>query len=123
MERQMRDLKEAAAARAEQREAHARAYKEQDWQKVVPPRLADDSASEDEASGEDAEEEEEEPPVDDFYCAACDKAFQSQGAWSNHERSKKHKANMTLYVCCFERGSADVGIQDKEGDAGGRSDL
>lgn len=35
-------------------------------------------------------EEEEEEEVHDFWCPACEKQFQSQGAYANHENSKKH---------------------------------
>lgn len=88
----MKDLKEAALARAKEREEHAKAYKEQEWQKAAP------TYESDELSDEEDEVEEEEEPVDDFYCAACDKSFQSQGAWTNHEQSKKHKSNVAMCV-------------------------
>lgn len=26
-----------------------------------------------------------------FECVACNKTFQSEASWGNHERSKKHK--------------------------------
>lgn len=66
-------------------------YQEQDWQKVKEP--SDD---------EEEEEPEEEGDgtgirLDDgaggeiFECVACNKTFQSEASWSNHERSKKHK--------------------------------
>ncbi|XP_060083248.1 dnaJ homolog subfamily C member 21-like [Ylistrum balloti] len=42
------------------------------------------------------EEEEEEEYYDDFFCVACNKAFKSDKAFSNHERSKKHKENVAF---------------------------
>ena len=56
-------------------------YVEQDWQKIDSRALEADldwSAMQ----GENPEE---------WECVACDKMFRSEAAWTNHERSRKHK--------------------------------
>lgn len=101
-------LRDAALQAAKKREEAAKAFVEQDWMKVQGSAVVEDdweeSADEDEdqEEGEDvpgdgptveAEGELDEEPADDWYCAACDKLFGSQGAWDNHERSRKHLQN------------------------------
>lgn len=39
-------------------------------------------------------QEEEEEDISDLFCVACNKAFKSDKAFANHERSKKHKENV-----------------------------
>lgn len=102
-------LRDAALQAAKKREEAAKAFVEQDWMKVKTSASVEaewdenfDHEDEDESdepadsgagpSTEEAEDEDEEP-VDDWYCAACDKMFNSQGAWDNHERSRKHLQN------------------------------
>lgn len=100
-------LRDAALQAAKKREEAAKAYVEQDWMKVQGSATVEEDWEEDDSqvdetgegegqstrdmteAGEDGEEE----PVDDWYCAACDKTFNSQGAWDNHERSRKHLQN------------------------------
>lgn len=106
-ERIKRELREVQEKRAKEREQQAKQWREQAWQRQRPTDLSDDNsdASDDDADsdvGEDdaesaEEEEEEEEEINDWYCAACSKAFNSQGAWDNHERSKKHKQNALRY--------------------------
>lgn len=94
-------LRDAAQEAARKREENAKTYREQDWQKVETVESESD-ASEEEAEGEgalasDAEQEDGSDPGDqvpDWYCPACEKEFASQGAWDNHERSKKHLKNV-----------------------------
>ena len=87
------DLRQAALDRAQAQEQLAKTYQEQSWQKGgrtaydSDPAVDGDDAAEDD--GSDAEGEPDEVD-EDFYCAACEKGFQSIGAWENHERSKKH---------------------------------
>ncbi|XP_033738207.1 dnaJ homolog subfamily C member 21-like [Pecten maximus] len=87
-------------------------YKETDWSAMTE--LEDDlqklekslshqfgeAHAEDELGDEGGqggeEEEEEEEYYDDFFCVACNKAFKSDKAFSNHERSKKHKENLAF---------------------------
>lgn len=100
-------LKQASLEAARAREASARAFVEQDWQR---PREAEESESDSVASdsqagnenemtaegngAEEAEASEEDAGIPDWYCPACEKDFASQGAWDNHERSRKHVKNM-----------------------------
>ncbi|KAG0706017.1 DnaJ subfamily C member 21 [Chionoecetes opilio] len=58
-----------------------------------------DSSEEGEAQEETEEpteeqEEGEELLMDDLYCVACNKAFKTEKAMENHQRSKKHKENL-----------------------------
>lgn len=91
------DLKEAALRRAQEREEQAQAYQEQAWQRVDRIVLSDEESVEaetaedgEEDADEEEEVEEEEEAVPDFWCPACEKQFQSEGAYANHEKSKKH---------------------------------
>lgn len=94
------EAQEAAAAEAEQRrkaaqEEHLRAkrdqaasFQAQGWQQTT---VREEEEVHDFSSGDsldDVDDEDEEPMWD---CVACNKRFQSQAAWDNHERSKKHK--------------------------------
>ncbi|KAK9893748.1 DnaJ-domain-containing protein [Cystobasidium minutum MCA 4210] len=104
-------LRDAAIQAAKKREEAAKAFVEQDWMKVKTSASADaewnDGEDEEEENKDEAEngdlrehngmsaadDPDHEEPVDDWYCAACDKMFNSQGAWDNHERSRKHLQN------------------------------
>ncbi|OAV96904.1 hypothetical protein, variant [Puccinia triticina 1-1 BBBD Race 1] len=99
IQRIKRELREVAERRAKEREDEARQFREQAWQRQKDERK-ESSGTEDgqaesatEEQSEEEEEEEPEAPVNDWYCAACSKDFKSQGAWDNHERSKKHRQN------------------------------
>lgn len=101
IQRIKRELREVAEKRAKEREEEAKQFREQEWQmqQGVSTDLSSDTDTLQErnksgdGSEDEAEEEEEEAAVNDWYCAACNKDFNSQGAWDNHERSKKHKQN------------------------------
>lgn len=101
IQRIKRELREVAEKRAREREDEARQFREQAWQMQKDVTVDQSSESEtaevqaESAEGSQAEVDEEQPasPVNDWYCAACGKDFNSQGAWDNHERSKKHKQN------------------------------
>lgn len=77
-----------AIKRQNEKRAQADAFEAQSWQMTSDPEndseFVDDfsdGASLDEASGDESM----------WDCVACNKRFQSQAAWSNHERSKKHR--------------------------------
>ncbi|KAG0143581.1 hypothetical protein CROQUDRAFT_717082 [Cronartium quercuum f. sp. fusiforme G11] len=99
IQRIKRELREVAAKRAKEREEEAQQFREQAWQ--MQQETSEGLSSEREegdsqrAEGSEADEDDDEegPQVNDWYCAACGKDFNSQGAWDNHERSKKHKQN------------------------------
>ena len=121
-------LRDAALAAARKREQNAKSYKEQAWQRVST------GDSEDELSASDGDEEADEQvpagnepedaasedgleEVPDWFCPACEKDFASQGAWDNHERSKKHLKNMEklkreMQEEEFELGLSQQDIQD-----------
>lgn len=69
--------------REEERMKAAAEYQEQAWQVVQ------DSSEESQAESEAGEA---------LECVACNKTFQSEASWNNHERSKKHKQAMYRYV-------------------------
>lgn len=56
-------------------------YVEQDWQKI-DSRALDVDLDWSAMQGENPEE---------WECVACDKMFRSEAAWTNHERSRKHR--------------------------------
>lgn len=43
---------------------------------------------------EDVDDVEDDDYVDELFCVACNKAFKSERAFVNHEKSKKHKENV-----------------------------
>ncbi|POW08983.1 hypothetical protein PSTT_07150, partial [Puccinia striiformis] len=88
IQRIKRELREVAEKRAKEREDEARQFREQAWQ-----RQKDKTMKAQKNSRGISREEEPEAAVNDWYCAACSKDFKSQGAWDNHERSKKHRQN------------------------------
>ena len=101
-------LKEAARQAAKQREEVAKTFVVQDWQKVQTNSDIIDEWDEASSSSEFEENDQEdsaeptngadspgnEEAAEDWYCPACDKLFNSQGAWDNHERSRKHLQNV-----------------------------
>lgn len=77
----------------------------------------------------DVEEVEEEEEIDDLFCVACNKAFKSDKAFINHEKSKKHKEMVAIIKAHMEeeeaamsgvtgqtRGSCDPGEVGDEGE-------
>lgn len=98
-----------ARQREEARLRDASNFQPQSWQEVdtsvldefddgpaAPTRTAKPSAANgadplaaDEDGSADGEQEDEEPSG--YECVACNKTFNSENAWDNHERSKKHK--------------------------------
>ncbi|KDN53410.1 ChaC-domain-containing protein [Tilletiaria anomala UBC 951] len=108
--KKIQQSREEANTRMREREAAAERYREQtqDWEKVEEVIYSDfedsdvsyvsDSADgneddHDEGGEEEGDEDEsvDEPESSQWTCVACDKFFQSEAAWQNHERSKKHK--------------------------------
>ncbi|CAG5130248.1 unnamed protein product [Candidula unifasciata] len=82
-------------------------------------------------NGFEAEENGEEDDTvyyDDLYCVACNKAFKSDRAFSNHENSRKHKEMMAVLAEEMQHEDAEnqdtVGgnIED-EGDAAGKTET
>jgi len=87
-------LAAASQARALEREAAAKAYREglQEWEtgdKGLESVLKEwEEGSELDSDEEDEEEEER------VWCEACMRGYRSGGAWEDHERSRKHMKNV-----------------------------
>lgn len=92
---EMQRRKEAAEREMREQEERARAYRKQTWD--AWEHGAEDSEEDSEASfgenvqGNDEGEENLEEFLDELECFACDKVFQSEAAFANHEKSNKHK--------------------------------
>ncbi|XP_069126676.1 dnaJ homolog subfamily C member 21-like isoform X2 [Argopecten irradians] len=69
------------------------------------------------------EEEEEEEYYDDFFCVACNKAFKSDKAFSNHERSKKHKENLAFLRQQMHEEDGELADMLDDLDVGGGPDT
>lgn len=70
-----------------EKRAQAASFQAQSWQITSEPE--DDDFVDDFGSGSSMDDEVSDEPFWD--CVACHKRFLSEAAWSNHERSKKHK--------------------------------
>lgn len=123
-------LKEAAVEAAKMREATAKNYREQDWQRVRAGHISSDESEDDDEDDDDeevngegrevdvgevdgaeaADEIEDDLEMPDWYCAACEKEFASQGAWDNHERSKKHLKNVDRLVREMQDEDEEFGL-------------
>jgi DnaJ family protein A protein 5 len=83
---------EAAKRREEERMRAAEAFQEQEWQKVQPVSDEEDDVDEYAEEGDGTGIRMDDGAGGEiFECVACNKTFQSEASWSNHERSKKHK--------------------------------
>ena len=74
-----------ASSRAAEREREAQSYRVPSWQITDPPKasvIVDSDGDEQLESGED--------DIEGIWCAACEKSFGSENAWTNHEKSRKH---------------------------------
>jgi len=81
----------AARKREEERMKAAEAFEEQEWQKL---KRDDDEEEEDlfQDQGDGTGIRHDDGAGGEiFECVACNKTFQSEASWNNHERSKKHK--------------------------------
>jgi hypothetical protein len=76
------------------------------------------------SGGESSDESEEDEEVRDFYCKACNKVFNSEGAKAQHFKSKKHDQRM-FYL--RKNGLLHLldsdGEDEEDGDDGDDSDL
>lgn len=82
---------EAAKKRAEERRQAAEAFEEQEWQKVKPPSDDEEDVEEEELGDGTGIRLDDGAGGEIFECVACNKMFQTEASWENHERSKKHK--------------------------------
>ncbi|WFD22069.1 hypothetical protein MEQU1_000731 [Malassezia equina] len=88
-----------AVKRQEEKRAQAASFHAQSWQMADAPTDEWDDFSSGEELDAEAPVEDHDDRSDDsledgeplWDCVACNKRFQSEAAWSNHERSKKHK--------------------------------
>ena len=127
-----KSLRDAAVKAAKDREANAKAYVEQSWQKAHRGNVAYSDESEEEPE-EDAGDPEGDDDVndgadvaddanvadedgfeaEDWFCPACDKDFASQGAWDNHARSRKHQQNMKRVQREMREEDSDLNISQR----------
>lgn len=82
-----------------EREKMFEEYKEESWASLsgLEEDLAVMNAQLDSVFGQDddvTDSQSEEEEVEPFYCIACDKAFKSDKALQNHEKSRKHVHNV-----------------------------
>lgn len=63
---------------------------------------------------QDVEDEEEDDYIDELFCVACNKAFKSERAFVNHEKSKKHKENVAALQEDMRREDEDLVGVDPE---------
>jgi DnaJ homolog subfamily A member 5 len=70
-------------------------FVEQDWMRAPTPSYELDELKINDSQEEIEENEEDEYEEEDgFFCVGCNKAFKSEKAFINHEKSKKHKENI-----------------------------
>lgn len=113
--------RELSAARQEAKRAQAASFQAQNWQVPEEKDDLDDFTTGESDIGVD--ELDGEPFWD---CVACDKVFQSEAAWENHERSKKHKKQVArlkreikMEAALFDVEAAD----DASAGAGAHSEV
>lgn len=75
-----------AVKRHNEKRAQAESFQAQSWQVTSEAEEVDDFSS-----GASLDEEADSGDEPMWECVACNKRFQTEAAWSNHERSKKHK--------------------------------
>lgn len=67
-------------------------FEEQDWQKIREEPLSEEEVDEYAEEGDGTGLRMDDGAGGEiFECVACNKTFQSEASWNNHERSKKHK--------------------------------
>lgn len=83
---------EAARLREEERMRQAAQFEEQEWQKIKEDPLSEEEVDEYAEEGDGTGLRMDDGAGGEiFECVACNKTFQSEASWANHERSKKHK--------------------------------
>lgn len=118
---EMQRRKEAAEREMRELEERARAYQKQSWDRWEHG--AEDSEEDSEASfGEEVpgndedkgEEDDFDEGEDGLECFACDKVFQSEAAFANHEKSNKHKKQVQKLRRDMQREDRDLqkGMKD-----------
>ncbi|KAH8817667.1 hypothetical protein DL96DRAFT_1623054 [Flagelloscypha sp. PMI_526] len=106
--------------RKEREEAQAR-YVEQDWQKLSNlERVHDDldylepvtRISQTQTAPPDDEDGEDE--VIEFECIFCNKTFQSEASWNNHERSRKHLKEVERIRVEMQEEEEELGLAEDD---------
>lgn len=82
-----------------ERKKHLEQYKETEWVSMssLESHLTEIEAHLDTEFGAESSDKDDDSSasdVDDLYCIACDKAFRSTKAMTNHQKSKKHRENV-----------------------------
>uniref|UniRef100_A0A0K8SV21 DnaJ homolog subfamily C member 21 n=1 Tax=Lygus hesperus TaxID=30085 RepID=A0A0K8SV21_LYGHE len=106
-----------------QRKAEMESYVESDWSKFsnLEKELAEIEANlVEEFQDNDSEDEEYLVEDDPLYCIACDKVFKTAQAFTNHEKSKKHKENVENINEVMMQDDREFGsIQEEEESSSG----
>lgn len=139
---EMRRRREAADRERREQEERARAYRKQTWdawERGTTRDLSDDSGEDEndseasfgeqleaqhgdhEADRDGAADRDEGADANALECFACEKTFQSEAAYANHERSNKHKKQvrriqreMRREDCELHSTMRDVHLADSE---------
>lgn len=64
------------------------------------------------------EEDEEEDYYNNLFCVACNKAFKSEKAMSNHEKSKKHKEMVAILRAQLEEEEEEIEGEEADTEGG-----
>ncbi|CAH1773659.1 unnamed protein product [Owenia fusiformis] len=110
-EKRQRDKRERLENMKSFKQADWSATSENDLEKLEA-QLVDTHG--DETPEYDSEEEEEEEVLDDLFCVACNKAFKSDKAFANHERSKKHKENIAFLKAHMAEEENQLGANEDD---------
>lgn len=100
-----------------EREKMFEEYKEESWASLsgLEEDLAQMNAQLDSVFGKDnaaTDSQSEDEEDEQYYCVACDKAFKTEKALVNHEKSRKHKDN----VAAIKREMADEQVESLASD-------
>lgn len=99
LEKDLRDIENEIEQQLKKDKKRNKKKKGRGVQQDEQEEAAGDDVQENGATGgddhvaDDIDDDDEEEP-DELYCIACDKAFKTQNAFENHEKSKKHKAKV-----------------------------
>lgn len=104
---------EAARLREEERMRQAAQFEEQDWQKIKEEPLSEEEVDEYAEEGDGTGLRMDDGAGGEiFECVACNKTFQSEASWGNHERSKKHKQAVYRLAKEMRAEAGDFGEDD-----------
>ncbi|XP_048759985.2 dnaJ homolog subfamily C member 21-like isoform X2 [Ostrea edulis] len=118
MEERNEEIAQKAKEKREQhlkeRQRQVENYQEASWSAMTELE-GDLQKLESQFGGENTDEEEEDDDyIDELFCVACNKAFKSEKAFVNHEKSKKHKENVATLQEDMRREDEELVGEDPE---------